>query len=156
MTEVLGRPVTGTIPRGYRGARPEQWGAEEFLPLLDAVLAAGVESVKWHQYTPSFNDGEPCEFTVGEFRVRPINADEDSEEGEYEDGFLTVYDIRDYSGGYRNAKAKPGFEAVYEALTELDGKSGHFEVFLEDTFGNGSQIVATAAGFEVDYYDCGY
>lgn len=26
-----------------------------------------IAAVKWNQYTPYFNDGEPCEFCVGEF-----------------------------------------------------------------------------------------
>lgn len=155
-TEVLGRPVTGSIPRSYRGPRKEQWGAEEFLPLLDAVLAAGAEAVKWHQYTPSFNDGDPCEFTVGEFYVRPVGTPEDSYDGEYEDGYLTDWDFRwDSTIGHTRPVADD-LKALYEALSELNGKSGHFEIFLEDTFGNGSEIVAKADGFEVDYYDCGY
>lgn len=34
---------------------------DKFAPLFDFP---GIDSVSWRQYTPFFNDGEPCEFSV--------------------------------------------------------------------------------------------
>lgn len=151
----MGRPVTGDI--GYQYAsRSEQWPDEQFLPLLDAVLnAPGVESVKWHQYTPSFNDGDPCTFSLGEIGVRLTDTDEDSEEGVYEDGYIGTYNISVGQGSWPNytRKPKPGFEELFPALEKLENGIGHFEILLETTFGNGSEIVATLDGFKVGYYD---
>lgn len=161
-TEVFGRPITGDINKGY-DSRVEQFPNEDFLPLLDAVLnAGGIDKVRWHQYTPSFNDGDPCTFTLGEFEVWLTDTDEDSEEGDSEDGWVSEYYISDYvdtvnpsTRGYERT-GKPGLEDAFPALGALGNKARHFAVFLEDTFGNGSQIVATPAGFEVEYYDNGY
>lgn len=158
VVEALGnRPIHGEIPTGYSYRRTEQWDNERFLPLLDAVLnIEGVDSVRWHQYTPGFNDGDACTFTLGEPEVKLIDGDEEA--GDREDGYVNGYDFYDYVGSYPNSKkvAKPGFEELHATFEELSGAFDHFEIFLEDTFGNGSEITAKRDGFHVDYYDCGY
>jgi hypothetical protein len=102
------RSIEGDITERNRNV-VEQKTPAEFLAALDAVLdLPGVEAVKWQQYTPYFNDGEPCEFNVHEFRVRIVGDDEDT--GDYEDGFReafyyygkhTTWDSRPESSSYR-------------------------------------------------------
>ncbi|MCW2902217.1 MAG: hypothetical protein JWO67_4482 [Streptosporangiaceae bacterium] len=138
MIEVMGRPVTGEVAQTGR-TRHEQWPGDKFIELLDAVLTApGVEAVKWHQYTPSFNDGDPCEFGVHEFYVRVAGTDEEA--GDYEDGFL---------GGYDSELN----DAVKTPLRNLGSAGGHCEDFLRESFGDHAQVTATAKGFEIEYYD---
>lgn len=72
----LGIPVTGEI----RGAdrRVPQRPLEELAPLMQAVLDdPAITWFAWTQYTPYFNDGDPCVFSVsGELGVgvREISA----------------------------------------------------------------------------------
>lgn len=81
------RPITGDV-QSSRRSNIKQQNAAEFLEALDKVLAfEGVEGIRWEQYTPYFNDGEPCEFSTGEVRIRLTGVDE--EDGDYEDGYLT-------------------------------------------------------------------
>jgi hypothetical protein len=85
------RPIEGDITKRNRNV-VEQKTPAEFLAALDVVLdLPGVEAVRWQQYTPYFNDGEPCEFNVYDFLVRIVGDADDS--GDYEDGFRSsLYD----------------------------------------------------------------
>jgi hypothetical protein len=61
----LGIPVTGDI--NYAERRVPQKPLEELSPLMQALLDdPTIESFGWTQYTPYFNDGEPCVFSVNE------------------------------------------------------------------------------------------
>lgn len=82
------RPIKGDIQNRNRGANIPQASAADFIAAIDAVLAFDeIDSIRWDQYTPYFNDGEPCEFGTGEPRFRLTGTDEDSEDGDYEDGY---------------------------------------------------------------------
>lgn len=149
---VLGRPVTGDKVATYR-TKTEQWEGERFLPLLDAVLnAPSVEAVRWNAYVPSFNDGDPCTWTLDGFYVK--FSDGDPEAGDNEDGFLDEYDLYEWSGQARVPVA--GKEEVFTAMTALDQASGHFEDFLENSFGDSVTVTATKAGFDIGYYEGGH
>lgn len=56
----------------------------------------GVEEIRWAQYTPYFNDGDSCEFIVGDIYFRLENSPEDA--GDYRDGFQHTYDIKKVLG----------------------------------------------------------
>lgn len=60
----LGIPVHGDITHGEK--RAAQRPLEDLEPLIRAVLDDPyIHSFGWTQYTPYFNDGEPCVFSVG-------------------------------------------------------------------------------------------
>lgn len=68
----IGIPIDGDITRGDR--RVEQKPLSELEPLLRAVLNdPTIHSIGWYQYTPYFNDGEPCTFSVGEPWFRTVD-----------------------------------------------------------------------------------
>lgn len=153
-TQVLGRSVTGDICRGRN--RCAQRSGEEFLELLDAILAApSVHSVRWQQYTPFFNDGDTCEFTVYDPRVRlvgddAVDKDEDDEDWE-DDPYLDTYDMRVY-GDNRTHTIKPEFDGIYQALNRLSDSMDAFEEFLKESFGDHAEVDATREGFFVGSY----
>jgi hypothetical protein len=173
----MGIPLdVDSVDKGRRG-RIEQWDVEAFEKLVKPVLEAGV-SIKWKQYTPFFNDGDVCEFSTGEVRFKP--ADGDDEAGDYEDGFLTLYDdelkggeevvykgqreiSQDERGGYRWGYMR--YESVYEptgrvftkhpayyAMDELGSSFGHFEELLYDTFGDHAEVTITPEKIVKEYY----
>ncbi|AXH67304.1 hypothetical protein SEA_WOFFORD_133 [Streptomyces phage Wofford] len=176
--EVTGRPITGD--RQYASSHMvEQRDPREFVEAMDAVLAhPNVVAVKWTQYTPGFNDGEPCTFDGHSPEVKLVgfpnpDGSVELESGDYlddsEDGtWLSEYDLYDYRNeagerDYRNGKR------VYEVgglntkeVSELLGNfeavvtSGAHDVWMNTNFGDPAEVVATTEGFEVEYYECGY
>lgn len=166
-SDVFNRPVTGDdiIPVGRN---KEQAPEETFLPALDTLLdTPGVEAVRWEQYTPYFNDGEPCVFGLGEVQVRVNGAPEDA--GDYEDGWITSYGTHYYvygkfEDGRSNWQDREGpFALEFPDITADDLKAainkfeeafrnGH-EVLLAREFGDHAQVTATKEGFEVEYYE---
>lgn len=105
---LLGRPITGEISH-YSTGSGEQRPIEELLEALDDVLASdAVEAIRWTQYTPYFNDGEACEFSVHEPYIRFVDGDEEA--GEREDGF--VDSAGDYPPGYWDTHARREYDRV--------------------------------------------
>lgn len=105
-----------------------------------------LEAVKWTQYTPYFNDGDACEFSVNEPRFRTTGAPEDV--GYYEDGFW------DMPWGEYNPEWNGPSESIasaVKALGEMLTDSAMGEVLL-GVFGDHAEITATRDGIEVDSY----
>lgn len=106
---------------------------QEFKKTFDAhpeLLA-----IKWRQYTPYFNDGEPCTFRVGEFEMKLATTPEDGSESDYEEeGFESTY-----GDG-------PIPEAV-RTLARIDDE------IYEHAFGDHCKVTATRDGFEVEEYE---
>lgn len=84
-----------------------------------------VDAVRWSQYTPYFNDGDTCTFSVNDWYARPIIIAEsvNSPEGldeelaeqygcEDEDGFIDEYQ-------YREGPAKTFMNSIKSDLSEL-------------------------------------
>lgn len=69
----LGIPVAGDIT--YSKPPREQYGLDRLAPLMQAVLDdPGVRRFGWKQYTPYFNDGDPCVFSVHTLWADPADA----------------------------------------------------------------------------------
>jgi hypothetical protein len=83
----LGVPFVSEVnPSGHR--RTPQRPIEELEPLLIAVLQDPVISAfGWTQYTPYFNDGEPCIFSVGTPWFTTVGGRQPDEEDERGWGF---------------------------------------------------------------------
>lgn len=90
MPNVLEMPVEGNVVYSYK--MPDQKPLSELAPYLNDVLDDPiVHSLRWNQYTPYFNDGEPCVFGVGEMYVKLVDDDTDPEETDEQDGYLTAW-----------------------------------------------------------------
>lgn len=101
LTSYLGIPVEGEIIKPGR-SETRQRPAEEFAPILKAAIEApGVAAVRWEQYTPYFNDGEPCYFGIRAYNmVKPtveVGEDDDSEY-DNDEGFIEVGHVQ-FKGG---------------------------------------------------------
>lgn len=152
MKTVLGREVNGEI-HSNNVHHVEQKPGEEFLPLLDAVLGQpNVHSVRWTQYTPYFNDGEPCIFRINEASVKLVQDNPDLIANDF--GYLDTYAMRDYSGGYgKSVSILPGLKNLYLALNALNSQIDHFEDFLRESFGDHAEVTALSNGFDVEFYE---
>lgn len=103
-------------------------------------------AVSWRQYTPYFNDGDPCYFRVGEMSLH-LHEDEDEDEEEDED-----YDPDNGYDSYSlSASEDPELKKTGEAFDKLVDTLP--EDILEYVFGDHVTISATAEGFEISEYD---
>lgn len=176
-TSFLGIPVEGDIFKADK--RVPQRPLSELEPLIRAVLADEyIHSFGWTQYTPYFNDGEPCVFSVGDPWFRTVDdvkakapdADEDDEDYDGEDRYGIGYgghptlgeqdweydNPRDWEnrrkiyGPYRGERQE-SFQ-VCAALSDAVN-SGAFEDVLLEAFGDHAKVTVRASGITVDTYE---
>lgn len=97
-------------------------------------------AVAWHQYTPYFNDGDPCEFTIGDVGffdvhyVKETGVDVESEE------------VDTYEGRWNGEEDEQAISRFIEGLDDL----------AEALWGNNVKVVVTRRGIKVYDYDCGF
>lgn len=123
-----------------------------------------VDLITWTQYTPWFNDGDTCEFSVGEIYTAVFVTEEAKEE--YENGDMDYYQLenyglRDWSDEYstngRLAVEKYGKERTDELIAAISAFSEEISNIpsevMEAVFDNHVKVVATRDGFEVEEYE---
>lgn len=138
----------------------------------DIVLAFG-----WAQYTPFFNDGEPCEFGMsGLFILGHEDIDWEAVEregydGSWEDWAREHTDYPHESGrvfnpyddnskvaytSWRGDVQRPGeprYNAAKEAIENVYSALAADESVSKDIFGDHVRVLFTAEGVDTDYYD---
>lgn len=127
-------------------------------PLKEALSAKvrelGIKGLIWAQYTPYFNDGDECVFSV--HSVNLITGDP-AEAEYYGDGCCEMWsDWEDTQKYYAEELAAAGVtKEQYEAARDLAGKleSAAYEDVLRQAFGDHVVVKVTADGVEVDHYD---
>jgi hypothetical protein len=101
-----------------------------------------LKSISWSQYTPYFNDGEPCYFSSHHSyaTIKFVTSDEDEDEDErYEDE------------GFDKSSATPEqLKAGKQAEEFLDNFD---DDDMENLFGDGVKVIITKDGIEVEDYD---
>lgn len=164
-TNFLGIPVSGDITQG--ATRNEQFPTEDLSPLLQAVLNdPTIVEFGWRQYTPYFNDGDTCEFSVHGVWVRTTAevGDVNQYGEEYSDydldadyhpslgGYIYGYD--EY-GKYTRLGYKGPDEDRYNRVQALDSaiQSGRYDDALLEAFGDHAHITVNKTGIEVESYE---
>ena len=126
--------------------------------LLQEFFAANptIAAVKWAQYTPYFNDGDPCIFRVGDPQIKlvrefvPADSANDSS-SETQSSNNTDYDEDDEDNDgfiYIWSASQVGAE-LYNVVNELGGKLSDIEDILEVIFGE-ALVVATPTELTVE------
>lgn len=164
-TNFLGIPVSGDITQG--STRVEQKPIEELAPLFQALLDdPTIVEFGWSQYTPYFNDGEPCEFSADEPWVR-TTAEVNTEEESFSEYDLDLWGhpslgkvTGHWEGEWPNRKyVKDGYEgpdeARYNRCRALSRalQSGAFDNVLLEHFGDHARITVRKDGIEVEFYE---
>lgn len=173
----LGVRVVGDINES--SGRVAQRPLSELEPLIRAVLNdPGIDSFGWTQYTPYFNDGEPCVFGVGEVWVKPVGegeekADENEDDEEYEDEeenerlgmrYNSNHPLGNAEWEYyghsiprkRRISSHEGPDRErYMRCWELSEaiSSGEFDDVLLEAFGDHATIKVSARQITVDHYE---
>lgn len=159
----FGMSISGDIYRSNR-SRVEQRPIEDLSPAIQALLdVESVKAIRWEQYTPYFNDGDICEFSVYDAEIKLADGDEDT--GERDDGFLSTYSVELRGGPVEKYSSEIGnweptgkvFErhpahGPLEELNKLTG-SGAFDNALEDLFGDHARVLVKRDGIEVESYE---
>lgn len=170
----LGIPIRGDITAGRRMAK--QYPLEELAPLLQAVLNdTGIEEFGWRQYTPYFNDGEPCTFGVGDlWFLTPEDADDEEDRKEREEdpyGWSDAHHVsgskgfgetisrwvynEEGKGSYIDTPnprySKDRFERCHELAAAIG--SGHYESALLAAFGDHAIVTINRDNIKVEFYD---
>ncbi|MFI7096391.1 hypothetical protein [Streptomyces lydicus] len=156
----LGIPVRGDITAG--ATRVDQKPIEELRPIMQAVLDdPTIIEFGWRQYTPYFNDGDPCEFSVYGLWVR-TEADQGDDVDEYDlevVGHRTLGRVpgtwNEETRTYERGTYEGPDEARYVRVHALGGaiQGGAFEDVLLDAFGDHASITVRRTGIQVDFYE---
>ena len=136
----------------------------------DAMAKTGATAIRWRQYTPYFNDGDPCEFGVGETTFRFDDTAED--EGDYGDGFDSHYrffgewdrallaKLREENAPWNDPRrddaiifTNKGNEVKYKAMTQFDRDIRELEEVLLECFDDHKMITYEDGAFTVEDYD---
>lgn len=106
---------------------------------------SNVESVYWTQYTPYFNDGDPCYFSVHDFHLslsdEESGEDEDDEDEDYDDYEMSAWSL-----------SRSNDEKLKKLGEDLGNLSDIPDDVLEQVFGDHCKVVATRDGFDVREY----
>lgn len=165
-TNFLGIPIEGDINGAEK--RVPQKPVSELEPLMRAVLDdPTIKAIGWSQYTPYFNDGEPCVFNVYTpwfLTVDDPDPNDVEDDSEYQVSYYSghpslgkresdwigewpnrVRFFRDYEG--------PDEARFHRCMALSDAiESGAFDDVLLAAFGDHAEIVARRDGITVGFY----
>jgi hypothetical protein len=118
-----------------------------------------VKAIRWEQYTPYFNDGEPCEFGVNEFSVKLAaapSADDDEDDGWLDSWALTrkerYIDDPTAKGKCRAEPCEPISVEIADALKKLEVDEDVFEAVFGDHVQVTARLKNGAVKFDVEKY----
>lgn len=152
----LGIPVTGDIQQVDK--RAAQRPIEDLQPLIRAVLDdPEIVEFGWRQYTPYFNDGDPCVFSAMEpwFRLTTDPDDGDFDTYDHEIDQHPRLSTRRWVGGrHEDQVLSPEDAARRERCAALSSAidGGEFENVLLEAFGDHAEITVRRDGISVDFY----
>lgn len=119
--------------------------------------------IAWTQYTPYFNDGDSCEFSVSDVHFvteQTIKDYDDTVEGDYADMVKWAteqepYDLNEASITLYHRDAKQGLTLDQFTSLKLLGKyiGGDLEDVLHSMFGDHVSVMVTRDSIEVNEYD---
>ena len=100
-----------------------------------------LEAVRWEQYTPYFNDGETCTFSLHGVHFK-LNSVKEGAKADYDDDFFDSYSIKNVGLT----------ESQVEVLQSFEEELGHLEELLEEAIGDHMQVTLNAEGIETEEY----
>jgi hypothetical protein len=149
--------------------KAEESASKDIVDMLKTLMKENplIKAISWQQYTPSFNDGDPCEFTLSGPFIKFSNEvtgagdhgvldDEDSDKGFHDlqydvntEFFKSKMDILNHEDIQQLEKTTSEVKKVMNSLFEMEDS-------LHSMFGDGVNVVVTQKGLETEDYDCGY
>lgn len=114
----------------------------------------GIRTIWWVQYTPYFNDGEPCIFRVGDLNFSTIDYEEGTVPDYPEDDFT----FDEYALGKEKEIVKLGATLNLDIMTLRDCKElsrglGALGEELQYVFGDHTKIIVNSNGITAEEYE---
>ena len=100
-----------------------------------------VAQVKWYQYTPSFNDGDPCTFRVNDFNFITV---EDLDSEDY-DSSTYLHESSEISDKVMSKAINKDLQKIYKLLDAND--------MLELMLGDNLEVTVSRQGIDTEDYD---
>lgn len=117
-----------------------------------------ISAIHWNQYTPYFNDGEPCEFSVSDFNffIGPESEVENiscwgAYEGDRDDCYCDCHFDKEWMTEKQVdfvESCNINVDSVNE-FKSIMGDSEMEDIFLS-TFGDHCYVIATREGFQIE------
>lgn len=113
-----------------------------------------VKGIVWTQYTPHFNDGDPCEFGINEPHVMLDQQFADACGDNVYDYDGETFDLSTYKIRKKDGKSDVELKllAIEEKLNEFERFLNEFSMVVEETYGDGVKVTVTPNGVSVDDY----
>jgi hypothetical protein len=110
-------------------------------------------AIRWNQYIPAFNDGDPCNFSLGTVYICDTEPSE-TEPDDYGDSYFEFngeyYTMSSrYDDKYYEKPEYQWFRDLEDFLEDMDSE-------LEDLFGSNATVIVFRTSIEIEEYDCGY
>lgn len=123
-----------------------------------------IEAIKWAQYTPYFNDGDPCEFSVYDLEIKfnkdllPLNEETAYSGDKYADGegFIPEWRIESFFEELEdvlNFKQIASIEKKINLFKEMHSSLRNMEGSLKIAFGDHTNVIVTKKGIETSELD---
>lgn len=154
MTETnnfFGCAIKGEISRYSEGMKEQHDPVILLNELVKLLNMPGVMQVRWEQYTPYFNDGDPCTFSTSDAQIKLEGMDETA--GDWENGFLNAWDLTSDYHKKDVENYKGDLKEVSEQLKEFSGVlcGGHHNAVLNQKFGDPAAVIAYVNEGEVEF-----
>ena len=134
---------------------------EEIVSVLDKYPE--FIGIRWTQSVPSFNDGEPCTFSVdnAQYVTNEIVSDNYDEYDETIEINEEVYKLFESEGDWDSELKQivyPTPEAKEKAdiLDKIDNVLFTIQDLLEEQFSSNAEVIVTRDSIIVNDYSCGY
>jgi len=118
---------------------------------IGKALGSRIVGFQWDQYTPHFNDGEPCRFSIYDIWDITYLDDEGEEQTlEFYGSDFAKY-AKDESNGDEELEAQ--LLAALKAAASVSEFNGEHADVLEDAFGDGVTVRISKDGVDVEECD---
>lgn len=127
------------------------------------VSTPEVEAIRWQQYTPYFNDGDECVFSIQDIEVKfnaekfPMVEEKDGDEAyDNNDGFVQSWQLDDFFARQEDVlmfKSVAAVEAQVQILIDLHEELTAFGDQMHAAFGDHARVTVTRAGITTEQYD---
>ena len=120
-------------------------------------------AIRWTQSVPSFNDGEPCTFSVdnAQYVTNEIVSNNYDEYDETVEINEEVYKLFESEGSW-NSELKqivyptPESKEKADILYKIDNVLYAIEDLLEEQFSSNAEVIVTRDSLIINDYSCGY
>lgn len=112
-----------------------------------------IKQIQWTQYTPYFNDGDTCEFSMNDVYFCTVDLEEDDSVHDMREGVFSMWRGYDEETIKRMAGQQNLSIELMTNCSDLVKALNKLEEALQYTFGDHVEVIVTKQGIEVSEYN---